>query len=272
MAAALPLLGRRALVTGSTSGIGLGVAMRLARNGASVMLNGFGSSDERAAAMKAVADEAAAVGSGAAVGFHGADLSNRSEIEDMFASVPSELGTDGIDVLVNNAGVQRVGATHDYPADMFDKIIAVNLTASFHTTQLALPFMMESGYGRLINVASVHGLVASVQKAPYVASKHGIVGFTKAVALEHAGSGITCNAICPGWVLTPLVRAQIDARAEANGWTFEQAEVDLLEEKQPSKQFVTPEQVGDVAAFLCTDSAAQITGVSMPIDGGWTAQ
>src|SRR5512137_1373773 len=225
------LKGKTALVTGSTSGIGLGLALALARQGAAVILNGFGDVD---------APRAAVAACGVKVGFHGADMSKPPEIEAMMAYAQSEFG--GVDILVNNAGIQHVAAVEKLPSDRWDAIIAINLSSAFHTTRLAIPGMRARNWGRVINIASAHGLVASANKSAYVAAKHGIVGFTKAVALETATSRITVNAICPGWVLTPLVRVQIDERAAQKAISFDQASSELLHEKQPSLQFTTPEQ------------------------------
>jgi 3-hydroxybutyrate dehydrogenase len=258
------LQGKTALVTGSTSGIGLGIAQSLARQGCHVVLNGFG---DVAAARDAVG--AVATG-GARVGYHGADMSRPADIEAMMAMAASEFG--GVDVLVNNAGIQHVARVEDFPPERWDAIIAINLSSAFHTTRLAMPAMRERNWGRVINVASAHGLVASAQKSAYVASKHGVVGFTKAVALETATTGITVNAICPGWVLTPLVQQQIDARAAREGITVEQAQRDLLGEKQPSLQFTTPQQLGELAVFLCSPAADNIRGAAFNVDGGWVAQ
>ena len=255
---------KTALVTGSTSGIGLGIAKALARQGANLLLNGFGDVDAARAAVAAVARP------GAKIAHHGADMSRPAEIESMLALARAEFG--GVDVLVNNAGIQHVAPVEDFPPEKWDAIIAINLSSAFHTTRLALPHMKARNWGRVINVASTHGLVASAQKSAYVASKHGIVGFTKAVALETATSGVTVNAICPGWVLTPLVRKQIDDRAARDGIAAEQAQRDLLGEKQPSLQFTTPEQLGELAVFLCSAAADNIRGAAFNVDGGWTAQ
>lgn len=255
------LKGKTALVTGSTSGIGLGIALTLARQGADVVLNGFG---EFEAARASVAE------TGVKVGYHGADMSRPDEIAELVAYANKDF--NGIDILVNNAGIQHVANVEDFPVEKWDAIIAINLSSAFHTTRLAVPGMKARNWGRIINVASAHGLVASAQKSAYVASKHGIVGFTKAVALETATTGITCNAICPGWVLTPLVQKQIDDRAQREGISVEEASRDLLGEKQPSLQFVTPEQLGELAVFLCSPGAANVRGVAWNVDGGWVAQ
>lgn len=255
------LNGKTALVTGSTSGIGLGIARVLARQGARIVLNGFGDVE----AAKAQFAEF-----GVPVGYHGADMSKPDEIAAMMAYVDAEFG--GTDILVNNAGIQHVASVEAFPVDRWDAIIAINLTSAFHTTRLALPSMKAKGWGRVINIASVHGLVASAQKSAYVAAKHGLIGFTKTVALEVATTGVTCNAICPGWVLTPLVQKQVDARAAANGVSDDEAKRQLLAEKQPSLQFTTPEQLGDLAAFLCTPTASNMQGMALNVDGGWVAQ
>ena len=255
------LKGKTALVTGSTSGIGLGIALSLAQQGANVVLNGFG-------AFEAARDEVGATG--VTVGYHGADMSDPAQVAEMMDYAKKDF--DGVDILVNNAGIQHVANVEDFPVEKWDAILAINLSSAFHTTRLAIPGMKARNWGRVINVASAHGLVASAQKSAYVASKHGIVGFTKAVALETATTGITVNAICPGWVLTPLVQKQIDDRAAREGLTVEEASKDLLGEKQPSLQFVTPEQLGGLAVFLCSPVADNIRGAAWNVDGGWLAQ
>jgi 3-hydroxybutyrate dehydrogenase len=255
------LEGKTALVTGSTSGIGLGVALRLARLGANLVLNGFG--DVEAAQSQVAA-------TGAKVAYHGADMSQPADIEALMDFAGREFG--GVDVLVNNAGIQHVANIEDFPTERWDAIIAINLSSAFHTTRLALPGMKRRNWGRIINVASVHGLVASAQKSAYVAAKHGIVGMTRAVALECATTGVTVNAICPGWVLTPLVQKQVDARAAKDGVDDEEAKRRLLADKQPSLQFTTPEQLAELAAFLCSPAADNVRGVAWQVDGGWTAQ
>ncbi|MFG6448339.1 3-hydroxybutyrate dehydrogenase [Roseateles sp. BYS180W] len=259
------LRGKTALVTGSTSGIGLGIAQALAQAGANVMLNGFG---DHEGPVEQVRQAGAA--HGVRVGFHGADMSQPAQIADLLQATTSTLG--GCDILVNNAGIQHVSPVEDFPAERWDAIIAINLSSAFHTTRLALPGMKARGWGRIINLASVHGLVASANKSAYVAAKHGLVGLTKAVALENATSGVTVNAICPGWVLTPLVQKQVDARAVADGVDGAEAQRRLLAEKQPSLQFTTPEQLGALAVFLCSDAAANVQGQAWSLDGGWTAQ
>lgn len=253
-----------ALVTGSTSGIGLGVAQRLAAQGCNIMLNGFGTAEQIAEAKKAIEAH------GVKVAYSGADLSKPEEIETMAKDAQAAFGH--IDVLVNNAGIQHVAPVENFSVEKWNAVIAINLSAAFHTTRLFLPSMKERNWGRIINIASAHGLVASANKSAYVAAKHGIVGLTKVVALETAQTGITCNAICPGWVLTPLVQAQIDKRAAAEGISVEKAKIELLAEKQPSLEFVTPDQLGGLAVFLCSDDAAQVRGAAWNMDGGWVAQ
>ena len=259
------LKGRNALVTGSTRGIGLGIARCLAGQGCNVVLNGFGDADAIERLRASMHAE-----HGVKVLYLDADLTRVDEIETMMAQAESRLGS--VDILVNNAGVQHTAPVDTFPVDRWNHILAVNLSAAFHTSRLALPTMRARGYGRIINTASVHGLVASIHKAAYVAAKHGLVGLTKVMALETAGSGVTVNAFCPGWVRTELVERQIEARACELGLPVEQAAVDLVVEKQPSKTFVTTEQIGQLCVFLCSDAASQITGTSLPIDGGWTAQ
>lgn len=259
----MTLKGKTAVVTGSTSGIGLGVAKALAAQGANIVLNGFGQTDQ---AQKEVA------ALGAQVTYHPADMSRPEQIADLVRYAESCFDTQQIDILVNNAGIQHVAPVQDFAVDKWDAILAINLSSAFHTTRLALPGMQRANWGRIINIASTHGLVASANKSAYVAAKHGLIGLTKAVALENATSGITVNAICPGWVLTPLVQQQIDARAQREGISVSQASQDLLGEKQPSLQFTTPEQLGDLAVYLCSASASNVRGVAWQIDGGWTAQ
>ncbi len=255
------LKGKTALVTGSTSGIGLGIAIALAEQGANIMMNGFGDADAAIAQVKA---------KGVEVDYHGADMSKASEIEAMMQAAEKRFG--GVDILVNNAGIQYVANIEDFPVDRWDAIIAINLTSAFHTTRLALPGMKQRNWGRIINLASVHGLVASAQKSAYVAAKHGIVGLTKVTALETAQTAVTCNAICPGWVLTPLVQKQVDARAEKDKVSNDEAKKLLLSEKQPSGEFVSPEQLAALAVFFCSPAATQIRGVAWNMDGGWVAQ
>jgi 3-hydroxybutyrate dehydrogenase len=255
------LTGKTALVTGSTSGIGLGIAKALATHGAKIMLNGFGDVEAAKREFRDMDTE---------IGYHAADMSKPDQIADMMAQAERTLGQ--VDILVNNAGIQHVSPVEAFPVDKWDAIIAINLSSAFHTTRLALAGMKARGWGRIINVASTHGLVASANKSAYVASKHGLVGFTKAVALETATTGITVNAICPGWVLTPLVQQQVDARAAADGVDDAEAKRRLLAEKQPSLQFTTPEQLGELAVFLCTPAADNIRGAAFNVDGGWLAQ
>ncbi|MBN5271987.1 3-hydroxybutyrate dehydrogenase [Serratia marcescens] len=252
--------GKTALVTGSTSGIGLGIASVLAAAGARVILNGFGDVEQAQAQVAQL---------GAAPGYHGADLGDAAQIADMMQYAEREFG--GVDILVNNAGIQHVAPLDQFPVEKWNAILAINLSAVFHTCRLALPGMRERNWGRIINVASVHGLVASKDKSAYVAAKHGVVGLTKTLALETARTPVTCNAICPGWVLTPLVQQQIDKRIAA-GTDPQRARDELLAEKQPSQEFVTPEQLGELALFLCSDAAAQVRGAAWNMDGGWLAQ
>ena len=255
------LKGKTAVVTGSTSGIGLGIAKALAEQGANIMMNGFGEKDAAMAEVKAY---------GVEVEYHGADMSKPAEIEDMMKTAEKRFG--GVDILVNNAGIQHVANVEDFPVDRWDAIIAINLSSAFHTSRMALPGMKQRNWGRIINLASVHGLVGSAQKSAYVAAKHGIVGLTKVTALETAQTGVTCNAICPGWVLTPLVQKQVDARAEKDQVSNDEAKKRLLSEKQPSGEFVTPEQLAALAVFFCSPAASQIRGVAWNMDGGWVAQ
>ena len=255
------LKGKTALVTGSTSGIGLGIAKALAQQGANIVLNGFGDAEGPRADIAAL---------GVKAQYHGADMSKPAEIEAMMKFAATTFGR--VDILVNNAGIQHVANVESFPPERWDAIIAINLTSAFHTTRLAVPAMREANWGRIINIASAHGLVASAQKSAYVAAKHGIVGFTKSIALETATTGVTCNAICPGWVLTPLVQKQIDDRAAREGIAVEKARIDLLGEKQPSLQFTTVEQLGALAVFMCSPAAEQVRGVAWQVDGGWTAQ
>jgi 3-hydroxybutyrate dehydrogenase len=256
---------RVAIVTGSTSGIGLGIARALAEAGYDIMLNGFG---EPSAIERERAGIAADFGVRAA--FNAADMTKAAEVSGMVETTTRELGS--VDIIVNNAGIQHTAPIEDFPVGRWDAVIAINLSSSFHTIRAAIPQMRQRNWGRIINIASAHGLVASVDKVAYVAAKHGLIGLTKVVALETATTGITCNAICPGWVLTPLVQKQIDERAGREKISVAQAKAELLSEKQPSHEFATPEQIGAVAVFLCSDAAAQIRGVALPVDGGWTAQ
>jgi 3-hydroxybutyrate dehydrogenase len=255
------LKGKTALVTGSTSGIGLGIAKALARQGANIVLNGFGDVEGPKKQVEAL---------GVKVAYNGADMSKPADIEAMMKFAAETFGR--VDILVNNAGIQHVAPVEDFPPEKWDQIIAINLSSAFHTTRLALPAMKKANWGRVINVASVHGLVASAQKSAYVASKHAIVGFTKTVALENATTGITCNAICPGWVLTPLVQKQVDAIAANSKLSNDAATQQLLREKEPSMQFTTPEELGELAVFFCSDAAKNVRGVAWNMDGGWAAQ
>jgi 3-hydroxybutyrate dehydrogenase len=259
------LKGKVALVTGSTSGIGLGIAQSLAARGANVILNGFGDAKEIEAIRQGMAQR-----HHVEVDFEPADLSKPAEIEAMVKHIEARHGA--INILVNNAGIQHVSSIENFPTERWDAVIALNLSAVFHLTRCILPRMKQFAYGRIINIASAHGLVGSADKSAYVAAKHGVVGLTKVTALEMATTGITCNAICPGWVLTPLVQKQIDARASAMGLSQQEAKLALLGEKQPSLEFVTPEQLGELAAFLCSDAASQVRGAAWTMDGGWTAQ
>jgi 3-hydroxybutyrate dehydrogenase len=257
--------GKTAIVTGSTSGIGHGIATALAADGCNILLNGFGP----AAEIEKIRTDLAST-HGVKVGYSPADMTKPADIRAMVAMAASELG--GADILVNNAGIQFTAPVDEFPEDKWDAIIAINLSAAFHASKAAIPLMKKAGWGRIINISSAHGLVASEHKVAYVSAKHGIIGLTKVIALENANDGITCNAICPGWVLTPLVKKQIEDRAKANGTSVEHEEVELLKEKQPMHSFSTPEQLGALAVFLCSDSAATITGTSLPVDGGWVAQ
>lgn len=259
------LRGKTALVTGSTSGIGLAIALELARSGCDLFLNGFGepAAIESLQALMAAEHQVR-------VGYLDADVSKPEECRTMIAKALSEAGR--LDILVNNAGIQYVAPIEEFPQERWDAVLAVNLSAAFHLIAAVLPAMRAQKSGRIVNIASVHGLVGSIHKSAYVAAKHGLVGLTKVVALETAGEGITCNAICPGWVLTPLVERQIDAKAEAGGMTREEATQELLAEKQPSGVFTTSEQIGALVVFLCGHAADNLTGVSLPVDGGWLSQ
>ncbi|MDD5028403.1 MAG: 3-hydroxybutyrate dehydrogenase [Rhodoferax sp.] len=255
------LKGKTALVTGSTSGIGLGLAKALAAQGANIMMNGFGAVDGPRAEVAAL---------GVTVDYHPADMSKPADIEAMMAYTAKQFGR--VDILVNNAGIQHVARVENFPPERWDAIVAINLSSAFHTSRLALPAMQAASWGRIINVASVHGLVASVEKAAYIAAKHGLIGLTKVIALENATSGVTCNAICPGWVLTPLVQKQVDAKAAALGLSNQDATKLLLGEKEPSLQFTTPEELGALALFFCSPAANNVRGVAWNMDGGWAAQ
>jgi 3-hydroxybutyrate dehydrogenase len=258
-------IGKTALVTGSTSGIGLGIARTLAAQGANVILNGFGNAREVERLRAELAEQ-----HDIQVRYDGADMSRPDAIEAMMGRALSEFGC--IDLLVNNAGIQHVAPVDEFPVDKWNAILAINLSATFHTTRLALPPMKSKGYGRIVNIASAHALVASPYKSAYVAAKHGVAGFTKTVALEVAEVGITVNAVCPGYVLTPLVEQQIPDTAKARGIGPEEVVRNVLLAAQPTKKFVTIEQVAALAAFLCSEDAASITGAILPIEGGWTAQ
>jgi len=258
------LAGKVSLVTGSTSGIGLGIARALAAAGSEIVLNGFGKPDE-------VADVQAKITSDykVRVSYSPADMSKPAAIREMIEKTLQSSGR--LDILVNNAGIQHVAPLQDFPIEKWDAILAINLSSAFHTTRLALPSMLENKWGRIINIASAHGLVASPFKSAYVAAKHGIVGLTKVTALETAEQGITCNAVCPGYVYTPLVETQIEGQAKAHGIPREQVIRDVLLAQQPNKRFATVEELGALAVFLASEAAASITGAALPVDGGWTA-
>jgi 3-hydroxybutyrate dehydrogenase len=259
------LRGKTAIVTGSTSGIGLGIAQQLAKAGANVLLNGFGEQQQIEATLRGLAGAYQVE-----VDYHGADLTAPEQIQEIIAFANERFGQ--VDILINNAGAQHVASIVEFPRDRWDYLIALNLSAVFHCTKEVLPGMLARNWGRIINISSAHGLVASVNKAAYVASKHGVVGLTKVAALETAETGVTVNAIAPGWVLTQIVEAQIRTRAESEGKSFDEARLELLAEKQPSKQFVTPEQIGELVVFLCGPAGDQIRGQTIGVDGGWTAQ
>jgi 3-hydroxybutyrate dehydrogenase len=263
-AAARPLAGKVSLVTGSTSGIGLGIARALAQAGSAVVLNGLGVAAEITKTRELIAADF-----GVKVGYSPADMTRPDSIADMIAATLAEHGR--LDVLVNNAGIQHVAPLEQFPIEKWDAILAINLSSAFHTTRLALSAMHLNKFGRIINIASAHGLVGSPFKAAYVAAKHGIVGLTKVTALETAEAGITCNAICPGYVYTPLVEAQIDGQAKAHGISREKVIRDVLLAQQPNKRFASVEELGALNVFLASDAAASITGVALPVDGGWTA-
>jgi 3-hydroxybutyrate dehydrogenase len=258
------LQGKVSLVTGSTSGIGLGIARALAAAGSGIVLNGFGKPDETAATQRQMTDEF-----GVKVTFSAADMSKPDAIKAMIEAAQTD--HDHLDIVVNNAGIQFVAPLQEFPPERWDAILAINLSSAFHTSRLALPGMIVGRWGRIINIASAHGLVASPFKAAYVAAKHGIVGLTKVIALETAEQGITCNAICPGYVYTPLVEAQIEGQAKSHGIPREQVIRDVLLAQQPNKRFATVEEIGALAVFLAGDAAASITGIALPVDGGWTA-
>jgi len=258
------LAGKRAVVTGSTSGIGLGIAQSLGEQGCNVMINGFGLDDPKTFVQQ-LSDRYRTK-----FEFNAADVTKSKEVESMIAEAASKFR--GVDILVNNAGIQFVSPVEAFPLDKWHAIIGTNLNSVFYATKAVLPLMRQQKWGRIINISSVHGLVASAHKSAYVAAKHGVVGFSKSVALETAGSGVTCNCINPGWVRTPLVEKQIEAKAKEKNISIEKAAEELLAEKQPSKQFVTVQNIADVVQFLCSEGAAQITGISIPVDGGWTSQ
>ncbi len=256
--------GKVSLVTGSTSGIGLGIARALAAAGSTIVLNGFGKPDEIAATQSRLASEF-----DVRVEYSPADMSKPEAIEEMVDGILKSCSR--LDIVVNNAGIQHVAPIQEFPVEKWQLILAINLSSAFHTTRCALPSMRDHGWGRIINIASAHGLVGSPFKAAYVAAKHGLVGLTKVTALETAEDGITCNAVCPGYVFTPLVEAQIEAQAKAHNIPREQVVRDVLLAQQPNKKFATVEEMGAVAVFLASDAAASITGVALPVDGGWTA-
>jgi 3-hydroxybutyrate dehydrogenase len=256
--------GRVALVTGSTSGIGLGIARALAASGAAVVLNGLDKPEETEAAQQAISSDF-----DVPVAYSGADMSKPDSIGEMIDMTLAKFGR--LDILVNNAGIQHVSPLQEFPVAKWDAIIAINLSSAFHTTRLALPSMIANKWGRVINIASAHGLVGSAFKSAYVAAKHGMLGLTKVTALETAEQGITCNAICPGYVYTPLVEMQIEGQAKSHGVPREQVIRDVLLAQQPNKRFATTDELGNIAVFLSTDAAASITGAAIPVDGGWTA-
>ena len=258
------LAGKVSLVTGSTSGIGLGIARALAAAGSEIVLNGFGKPEEIAGVQAKVADDFKV-----RVSYSPADMSKPAAIRDMIEKTLQASGR--LDILVNNAGIQHVAPLQDFPPEKWDAVLAINLSSAFHTTRLALPSMLANKWGRIINIASAHGLVASPYKSAYVAAKHGIVGLTKVTALETAEQGITCNAICPGYVYTPLVEAQIDGQAKAHNIPREKVIRDVLLAQQPNKRFATVEELGALSVFLTSEAAASITGIALPVDGGWTA-
>jgi 3-hydroxybutyrate dehydrogenase len=262
----MPMLqGKTAIVTGSTSGIGIGIATALAAERCDVVLNGFG---DPAAIEHLRAGLAERYGVRAL--YLAADMTKPSEIRDLVAEAARQFGT--VDILVNNAGIQHVSPIVDFPEERWDAVIAVNLSAAFHASKAVLPLMIGRQWGRIINIASAHGLVASGDKAAYVSAKHGLIGLTKVAAIESANQGVTCNAICPGWVLTPLVQQQLEARARLQGIALEEARLELVREKQPMLAYTTPEKIGALAVFLCGEAASTITGAALSIDGGWVAQ
>src|SRR6516162_1756032 len=259
-----PFNGKVAVVTGSTSGIGLGIAARLARNGAMIVLNGFGDRSEIEQLCRSLGEQHEVPAR-----YDDADMSNPVAIRDMVERVGRSFGP--VDILVNNAGIQHVAPIEDFPPEKWDAILAINLSAAFHATRAVLPEMKRRNFGRIINIASAHGLIASPFKSAYVAAKHGIVGLTKVVALEAAEFGITCNAVCPGYVWTPLVEKQVEGQAKAHGISRDAVIRDVFLAEQPTKRFVTVDEVAGTVAFLCGEAAGSITGIALPIDGGWTA-
>lgn len=258
------LQGKSAIVTGSTSGIGLGIATKYARLGCNIILNGFGDQSE----INKIIEEIKALG--VKVAYSAADMSKPEDIRGMVELCYKEFGS--VDILVNNAGIQHVAPIEDFPEEKWDKIIAINLSSSFHSIKAALKYMRQGKFGRIINIASAHGLVGSAHKAAYCAAKHGILGLTKVITLETALENITCNAICPGWVLTPLVEKQIEQMAKEKNISIDQAKTELLSEKQPSLAFATPEEIGEMAAYLASDAARQVKGSIFSIDGGWVSR
>ena len=259
-----PLKDKISLITGSTSGIGLGMARALAGAGSSIILNGFGKPEEIKATQGGIAKDF-----GVEVDYSGADMSSPASIAEMIEQMLGKFGR--IDIVVNNAGIQHVAPLQDFPVAKWDAIIAINLSSAFHTTRLALPSMLANKWGRIINIASAHGLVGSAYKSAYVAAKHGMLGLTKVTALETAEQGITCNAICPGYVYTPLVEAQIEGQAKAHGIPREQVIREVLLAQQPNKRFATVDELGALSVFLASEAAGSITGAAIPVDGGWTA-
>jgi 3-hydroxybutyrate dehydrogenase len=258
------LTGRVSLITGSTSGIGLGIARALAAAGSAILLNGFGKAEDIGETQAKIAAEF-----GTDVGYSPADMSKPDSIREMLEMVATSFGR--LDIVVNNAGVQYVAPVAEFPPEKWDAIIGINLSSAFHVSRLALPLMRKNGWGRIINVASAHGLVGSPFKAAYVAAKHGLVGLTKVIALETAEEAITCNAICPGYVFTPLIEAQIESQAKAHGISRDRVIREVLLAQQPNKRFASVEEIGAVAVFLASEAASSITGVTLPVDGGWTA-
>jgi 3-hydroxybutyrate dehydrogenase len=261
----MQLKGKSAIVTGSTSGIGLGLASRFASEGANVVLNGFGEKGAIEKLRRELAEKHRVK-----VLYSPADMTKPDEIRAMVAEAEQDFGA--VDILVNNAGIQHVAPVHEFPDEKWEQVISINLSAAFYGTKAVVPGMKRRGWGRIINIASAHGLVASAGKAAYVAAKHGIIGLTKVTALDYANEGITANAVCPGWVLTPLVQKQIEARAAAAKMDVKEAEKELLSEKQPMLKFTTPEDLAALALFLCSDAAKSMTGTALSMDGGWTAQ